>query len=251
MAPEFPFVDFCKVDVDDNQETAAQCGIRSMPTFKFFRNSVQVAEFSGADENRLRAVLAEHGGPPVDLSPSSPVVLFGLKAKPEANGRRGVVKSYDASKGRFAVELKATAGEDDGGAAETLALKRDNLMLACKVTFDPTPADGSASASESEAVSSSLGGATEGVLSGYLADRHAYFVKPTLAGGERGAEIEVPAACVRLPEGCAAVVIGLQGAPENNGKPCHVLGVHEESGRYLVALSATQQLRLKRSNLRA
>merc|ERR1719440_1538538 len=65
MAPEFPFVDFCKVDVDDNQETAAQCGIRSMPTFKFFRNSVQVAEFSGADENRLRAVLAEHGGPPV------------------------------------------------------------------------------------------------------------------------------------------------------------------------------------------
>ena len=45
MVPEFPFVDFAKVDVDDNQEVAQQCGIRSMPTFKFYKDRQQVAEF--------------------------------------------------------------------------------------------------------------------------------------------------------------------------------------------------------------
>ena len=39
-------------------------------------------------------------------------------------------------------------------------------------------------------------------------------------------------------------------AAEHNGKSAHVVGVHSESGRYDAALSATQQLRLKRSNLR-
>ena len=126
MRPAFPFVDFCKVDVDDNQETAAQCGIRSMPTFKFYRMGSRVAEFTGADVNRLRAVLTEHGGPPTGLAPNTEVVLFALKSKPELNDRKGVVKSFDSSKGRYAVEIDS----------ETLALKRDNSvrrMQECRV----------------------------------------------------------------------------------------------------------------------
>ncbi|EOD38013.1 thioredoxin, partial [Emiliania huxleyi CCMP1516] len=55
---EFPSV--CQVDVDENQEAAAACGIRSMPTFQLFRGGVKVDEFSGADENRLRALLRQH-----------------------------------------------------------------------------------------------------------------------------------------------------------------------------------------------
>ena len=35
MADEFPDVQFVKVDVDENDETAAACGIEAMPTFHY------------------------------------------------------------------------------------------------------------------------------------------------------------------------------------------------------------------------
>ena len=35
---EFPHVEFVKVDVDENKEVAAMCGIQSMPTFHFYRD---------------------------------------------------------------------------------------------------------------------------------------------------------------------------------------------------------------------
>ena len=84
-------------------------------------------------------------------------------------------------------------------------------------------------------------------ITGYSAETHSYTVHPD----EREAEIEIPAASVRLPDGCVGVVIGLVGAAEHNGKECHLLGLHEDSGRYEVALSASQTLRLKRENLRS
>ena len=83
-----------------------------------------MAEFTGADEGKLRMLLQAHGGPP-PMRPGSAVRLFGLQSKPEANGRRGAVRGYDATKGRYAVELEAAGGAD----AETLSLKRDNLAL--------------------------------------------------------------------------------------------------------------------------
>ena len=226
MRPEFPFVDFCKVDVDDNQETAAQCGIRSMPTFKFYRMGSQVAEFTGADVNRLRAVLTEHGGPPTGLAPNTEVVLFALKSKPELNDRKGVVKSFDSSKGRYAVEIDS----------ETLALKRDNLCAACK-NVELSAADDGTVLPE--------GCPTSGTIVGYLPDAHIYRIE---SGGEM---YEVPAGCAKLADGSAAVIVGLTGAAEHNGKEAHVLGLHAESGRVEVALSAVKTLRLKRANLRA
>ena len=49
-----------KVDVDENAETAQDCGIAAMPTFQFYRNLKKIAEFSGADPNKLEALLQEH-----------------------------------------------------------------------------------------------------------------------------------------------------------------------------------------------
>ena len=42
LAGEFPAAIFCKVDVDANKETAAECGVRAMPTFKVFRGAREV-----------------------------------------------------------------------------------------------------------------------------------------------------------------------------------------------------------------
>ncbi|XP_053321830.1 thioredoxin-like [Spea bombifrons] len=51
---------FYKVDVDDVSDVAEKCGIRAMPTFQFYKNGKKVAEFSGADKQKLEKIIAEH-----------------------------------------------------------------------------------------------------------------------------------------------------------------------------------------------
>jgi thioredoxin 1 len=62
LAAEFKQVTFVKVDVDENQETAAGCGVSAMPTFKGFRDKKEVFTVRGADEATLRASIAQHAG---------------------------------------------------------------------------------------------------------------------------------------------------------------------------------------------
>ena len=44
--------------MDENQETAAACGINCMPTFQFYKNGAKTFEMQGADPNQLTAKVA-------------------------------------------------------------------------------------------------------------------------------------------------------------------------------------------------
>ena len=62
LASEFAQAEFIKVDVDENQETAAACQVSAMPTFKVFRDKKEVGMIRGADPNGLRALITQHAG---------------------------------------------------------------------------------------------------------------------------------------------------------------------------------------------
>ena len=62
LAKDFPQCTFVKVDVDENQETAAACGVQAMPTFKIFKGKQEVGSLRGADPEGLKALVAQHAG---------------------------------------------------------------------------------------------------------------------------------------------------------------------------------------------
>ena len=59
MQNEFPEIKFVKVDVDENPATAKKCAISAMPTFKFFKDGLEVYDFVGASVDKLRGKLEE------------------------------------------------------------------------------------------------------------------------------------------------------------------------------------------------
>ncbi|XP_066299342.1 thioredoxin-like isoform X2 [Branchiostoma lanceolatum] len=50
----------CKGIAPEVEETAEECEISCMPTFQFFKNSQKVAEFSGANKDKLRDLTNKH-----------------------------------------------------------------------------------------------------------------------------------------------------------------------------------------------
>ena len=56
LAGKYPGVVFVKVDVDDLDDVAAECGISAMPTFQLYSNGVKVQELTGADKDKLEAL---------------------------------------------------------------------------------------------------------------------------------------------------------------------------------------------------
>lgn len=58
--------------------------------------------------------------PAVSWSPGTVVCVEGLVSKPEMNGKRGTLRTFDAASGRFDVELSAS---------EVLRLKRANIVI--------------------------------------------------------------------------------------------------------------------------
>ena len=57
LAAKHPTVTILKVDVDEMQDIAQREQVRSMPTFKSFRDGQQAGTFSGADPRQLAAMV--------------------------------------------------------------------------------------------------------------------------------------------------------------------------------------------------
>ena len=51
---------FVAVDVDENEETSAKCGISCMPTFQYFKDGQKVDELQGANEDKLIELIAKN-----------------------------------------------------------------------------------------------------------------------------------------------------------------------------------------------
>merc|ERR1711911_286655 len=60
MEKEYPDVVFCKVDVDENEDTAAACEISAMPTLKFYKGNNKVGEVVGANIASIEKMVKDH-----------------------------------------------------------------------------------------------------------------------------------------------------------------------------------------------
>jgi len=60
MSNEMTDVVFLKVDVDENEEIATEYKVSAMPTFMFFKDGKKIDEFAGANENKLKELIAKH-----------------------------------------------------------------------------------------------------------------------------------------------------------------------------------------------
>lgn len=51
----YPQAKFYQIDIDQLSTTAAELGVRAMPTFMLFKGGQKVSEVVGADSNKLKA----------------------------------------------------------------------------------------------------------------------------------------------------------------------------------------------------
>ena len=60
LADENQNVTFVKVDVDENEETAAAYGISAMPTFIFIKNNQKLETMQGANVDMLKSLVQKY-----------------------------------------------------------------------------------------------------------------------------------------------------------------------------------------------
>ncbi|KAG9463163.1 hypothetical protein GDO78_022274 [Eleutherodactylus coqui] len=59
LVEKYPDVVFIEVDVDDAQEVAAYCEVRSVPTFQFHKNGERIYEYTSTDKSHLEHKIQE------------------------------------------------------------------------------------------------------------------------------------------------------------------------------------------------
>lgn len=60
IATDFPKVTFGKINVEEHTDAANQYGIKTLPTFKLFKNGQEVDTVVGANDSNLRRSITKH-----------------------------------------------------------------------------------------------------------------------------------------------------------------------------------------------
>jgi thioredoxin 1 len=60
LSPKYATLKFLKVDVDQNDKVAAECGISAMPTFQVWKAGQKIDELVGASKEKLEALCAKY-----------------------------------------------------------------------------------------------------------------------------------------------------------------------------------------------
>jgi hypothetical protein len=159
----------------------------------------------------------------VRIANGTRVRLRGLVGAAELNGRRGVVKAFAASAGRYTVELLEEGAGASQGDGRRVKIKMMNMVQ--------------------ELMIRRLSDGTTGTIMGILNDGS------TEAGVEYDLELTqtharertfLPAAGTLLFEGTCARFSGLVQAAHLNGRPGIIRGADLDSGRYVVAYVARE-----------
>ncbi len=139
-----------KVNTEENQELAAQLGVRGIPDVRLYRDGAEVDRFSGAlAENQVRSFLEKYLPSSVDAALNHVVELASsgdeeaaneafnrlLKDHPDSGKIKLAAAQYLASQGEHAdateMLLSISASEPEYAAARAI-LSMDELRLACE-----------------------------------------------------------------------------------------------------------------------
>jgi len=161
-----------------------------------------------------------------DTIPRGTIVsLRGLISKPELNGDRGEVESFDPNSGRYVVVLEDTN--------ETMKVKPANLLQHVHVKVY-----GVESRPDLNGLRATVLAYDEGK------ERFNVFIN------DKGLAISLRPANVILDRGTVGMIMGIQAKPELNGKWGTIKSWNTSTQRYDVQLSADKIMRLKMDNIR-
>lgn len=159
------------------------------------------------------------------MQPGTPVTIFGLRNAPQHNGDNGRVVDYDPGRGRYVVQI-----EDDDA---TLSLRPENLQqIVPGVTLRNIEAD------------ESLNGKS-GTLLKFDPAKDRY----TVSLNALRRVLSVRPDNIVLPPGTCVTIRDVQSKPQLNGKRGTVRTFDRESGRFVVQLSPTEQVKLRPANV--
>lgn len=166
--------------------------------------------------------------PPTDpttrMPPNTKVRITGLRSAAMYNDKTGTIKEFDFERERYVVIVQ------DDEEEETIRIKPSNLRNEPVVRLT--------------GLSANYLNEKQGVILSYLPDKERYNIQV------EGKRMALKPDNVRVPNGCAVKIDGLNGAQKWNNKWGTIMEFDEEAGRYVIQITDQQQLRVRPPNIR-